>query len=95
MYDPLFSLCYRGITMSELTEDQRQRFEDTLTKMEAVTELHHQFIHSPVGETVPTQSGPLKTLATLEHDVDMLGAGFSEFTLEIAAHLDTLAPVEG
>lgn len=77
--------------MSDITQDQRDRFEAALQLMEGAAVTHQQFLNLPIGQTVQTESGPVKSLPTLANEVEVLGAEVGETLVEIAAHLDTLA----
>lgn len=80
--------------MSTPTQDQQQRFETALQRMEQSAETHRLFLNLPVGFTVPTDAGPIKSLATLANDVENIGAEVGDFAVEIADLLDDLVPLD-
>lgn len=77
--------------MSGITQDQRDRFEASLQKMETNADLHSKFLNLPVGSVVQTESGPIKSLSTLANEVEVLGEELGETLVDIATHIDTLA----
>lgn len=73
-----------------ITTDQTERFEAALQRMEGAANTHNLFLNLPIGFTVPTEAGSIKSLATLANDVENLGSEIGEFTVEIADLLNTL-----
>lgn len=76
--------------MSIPTEEQRARFEATLLKMEQAAELHRRFINSPIGTTIATESGNIKSLPTLVKDVSDLNAEMALLITDITDGINTL-----
>lgn len=77
--------------MSTIPQNQQDEFASILERMNETSDTHRRFIHGPVNTVVPTDSGGIKTLKTLEAQVDDLGNELGATFEELAAHIDTLA----
>lgn len=73
-------------------EEERQRREAALIKMEGLVALLHTFVHGTEHEVVVTDNGPIKTMAAIANDLRNHETETEQFLTQITTAMDDLAP---
>lgn len=68
------------------------RREAAMVKLENATAIIDGFVNGPEGSSVPTESGPIPTLATMRAQSEELGRLIVETMEDFANHIDQLPP---
>lgn len=74
-------------------DEERLRRERALMDFEDLVGLLRKFIHGKSDEIVPTQNGPIKTLAALASFADEHEAEVTVLLTDLTTAMDALAPL--
>ena len=74
-------------------EEERERREAALIKMENLVSLLHSFVHGTEHDVVMTNNGPIKTMAAIANDLRNHETEVDLFLKEVTSTMDELSPL--